>query len=60
MELVTEVKLTSNLKKNVNRARNVCLKEAAIAGEIKTGHRNSKILAIPIHKRIGRFPDQAG
>ena len=37
MELVTGVKLTSNLRKNVHQARNRGLKDAGIAGEIKTG-----------------------
>ena len=37
MELVTGVKLTSNLRKNVKQARNRGMKDAGVAGEIKTG-----------------------
>ena len=37
MELITGVKLTSNLKKNLKRARNLGLEDAGKAGEIKTG-----------------------
>ena len=37
MELITGVKLTSNLKKKLKRARNLGLEDAGKAGEIKTG-----------------------
>ena len=37
MELVTGIKLTSNLKKNLKQARTKGLKDAGVAGEIQTG-----------------------
>ena len=37
MELVTGVKLISNLKKNLKQARTKGLKDAGVAGEIQTG-----------------------
>ena len=37
MELVTGVKLTSNLKKNLKQARTKGLKDAGVAGETQTG-----------------------
>ena len=39
MELITGVKLTSNLKKNLKLARNRGLKDAGKAGEIQTGQK---------------------
>ena len=37
MKLITGVKLTSNFKKNLKRAKNLGLEDAGKAGEIKTG-----------------------
>ena len=37
MELVTGVKLISNLKKNLKQARTKGLKNGGVAGEIQTG-----------------------
>ena len=41
MELITGVKLTSNLKKNLKRARNLGLEDARKAEEMKTGRLKS-------------------